>query len=101
MSAASPEDLAVTFRSVARRLREAQAGAPADLTAGPVAELHARVADAARLMGTTDDTEAIADAIHARHVDLWDEATLDRLREIALDLGRLLRHVASLTDSGD
>lgn len=86
-------DLAVAFRSIPRRLREAQGDAPADMTSGPTAELHGELGEAARLLGVRPEPEAIADAIQHRPADEWDDATLDRLRQIALDAGRYLRNI--------
>ena len=99
MSSASPDDLAVTFRSIPRRLREAHGTAEPETTASATAELHGLLHEAARLMGTTSDPAAIADAVADRHADEWDDVTLARLREIALDLGRLLRHIAALAEA--
>lgn len=101
MSSASPTDLAVTFRSVPRRLREAQGDATPEATATATAELHGLLGEAGRLLGTNDDPMALADAVTAVHADAWDDAVLDRLREIALDLGRLLRHISVLSERGD
>ena len=98
MSAASPDDLAIAFRSLPRRLKEAQADAPNEATASPTAELHGLVEEAARLMGAVSEPLALADAIVALPADQWEAPTLDRLRTIALDLGRLLRHIASLAE---
>ncbi len=101
MSSASPADLAVTFRSVPRRLREAQGDAGHESTATATSELHGLLGEAGRLLGTNDDPLAIADAIVAVHADAWDDAVLSRLREIALDLGRLLRHISALAEGSD
>lgn len=98
MSSASPADLAITFRSVPRRLREAQGTAPHELTAAPTAELHGLLEDAGRLMGTTGEPNSIADEIANAHADDWDDSVLGRLREIGLDLGRLLRHIGALAE---
>jgi hypothetical protein len=98
MSAASPDDLAIAFRSVSRRLKEAQADTPAETTAGPTAELRGLLEEAGRLMGTTADPATVAEAISSLPADQWDGATLDRLRAIALDIGRLLRHIAALAE---
>jgi hypothetical protein len=98
MSAASPDDLAIAFRSVSRRLKEAQADAPSQVTASPTAELHGLVEEAGRLIGTSADPAAIADAIIALPADQWNDQTLSRLRTIALDVGRLLRHIATLAE---
>jgi len=99
MSTASPADLAVTFRSLPRRLRESQGDAPHEVVAAASSEMHGLIAEAGRLMGTNEEPSAIADAIVDTHGDHWDDATLARLREIALDLGRLLRHMAALTEA--
>ena len=98
MSAASPDDLAIAFRSVNRRLREAHGDAPPETTAAPTAELNGLVHEAAQLMGTAPAPSAVADAISAMHADQWNDATLDRLRTIALDIGRLVRHIQALTE---
>lgn len=100
MTGSSPFDLAVAFRSVPRRLHEARGDTPADAIAGPEGSIRSLFAEAGRLMGTTDDPEAIAAAIHDHHPDDWDEAVLERLRTIALDLGRLLRQIEALGDGG-
>ena len=96
MQSASPDDPAVAFRSIPRRLREAQGEAPHELTSNPTAEMHGLLAEAGRLLGTNDDPSALADAVTAVHADAWDEAVLERLQQIALDLGRLLRHISAL-----
>ena len=95
MSSSSPSDLAVTFRSIPRRLREAQGDTPPGVTAAITSELDEQLAIAAGLMHTTADPAAIADAIDAVPADEWDEATLAPLRAIALDIGRLLRAIAA------
>ena len=101
MSSASPADLAITFRSVPRRLREAQGDATPQATAAPTAELHGLLHEAGRLMGTAADPATIADGIEGTHADSWDDSVLARLREIALDLGRLLRHIATLAEGDE
>src|SRR5688572_22361634 len=99
MSSASPSDLAVTFRSVPRRLREAQGDGPpsADAT-GPAGELQGLLAEAGRLVRSSADPNSIADAIETVANDDWTDDVLGRLREIALDVGRLLRHIAALNE---
>lgn len=98
MSSSSPSDLAVTFRSIPRRLREARGDTPPQATAGVTAELDEQIAIAAGLMHTRAEPTAIADAIEAVHADEWDDARLTSLRTTALDIGRLLRAVAALAD---
>lgn len=95
MSSTSPSDLAITFRSIPRRLREAQGDTPAHLVQGPTATIGQHLAAAGRLLHTTDDPASIATAIEAVHADEWDQATLDQLRSIALELGSALRSVAA------
>ena len=104
----SPGDLVVAFRSFGRRLDEAMAPATAHPelidkgTPSPrqlAAELSAVVAEAARVMrvNATGDVRttagAVADAIAAVPPDRWDDARLERLRELALNGGRLLRQI--------
>jgi hypothetical protein len=101
MSSDSPRDLAVTFRSIPRRLREAQGDAPHESTSTATSELHGLMGEAGRLLGTNEDPMALADAIEAVPADAWDDAVLDRLRQIALDLGRLLRHISQVAESGN
>ncbi len=98
MTSASPDDLVVTFRSVPRRLQEAQGETPNEEFEHLGLELERLLGDAGRLMRTTPEPTRIADAIDATPADAWDEATLDRLRDIALDLGRELRKI---TDAGE
>ena len=93
MSGASPEDLEVAFRSFARRLREAQGDVPLDATAGLHGDVRSLLDEAGRLMGAPGDGAAIAAAIDAMPADQWDRAVLDRLREIALQLGGLVRQI--------
>lgn len=99
MTGASPSDLAVTFTSVPRRLREAQGSVPDSVVAGPAAQLGALLVEAGRLLSTSADPLALAAAVSSVHPDDWDEAVLSRLREIALDVGRLLRRIAALADT--
>jgi hypothetical protein len=95
MSSASPDDLAVTFRSVPRRLREAQGDTANDAFARLTGELTGLLSEAGQLMRSTADPVHIADAIAAVPADEWDSATLARLREIALGIGQQLRQLAA------
>ncbi|MEO5900192.1 MAG: hypothetical protein ABIR68_08675 [Ilumatobacteraceae bacterium] len=92
MSTTSPADLAITFRSVPRRVREALG----DDQPASGAELHEQLAQAASLLGTPTDATAIADAIDRTRADAWDTATLDSLRTVALEVGLQLRQLAAL-----
>jgi hypothetical protein len=101
MSSSSPRDLAVTMRSIPRRLREAVGDSPPSATAGITAELNEQIGIAAKLMRSAADPEAISDAIEAVPPDEWDEATLNSLRGTALDIGRLLRAIAAVAEGDD
>ena len=107
MTGSTPSDLAVTFRSVDRRLREALDGTPATdpAVAGLVAQLRAAVASAASTMGVAgggDDLAATANAVAGRidrvPADEWDDAHLESLRASALEVGRVLRAIAEQTE---
>jgi hypothetical protein len=94
MSESSPSDLAITFRSLPRRLSEAR-GELAD------AEVHdhlssvgTRLERAAALVHSTADPAHIADAIEAVPADAWGDE-LAELRTIALDLGAAIRQIAA------
>jgi len=101
MSTTSPRDLAVTLRSVPRRLHEAVGDVPTGATSGITAELNEQIGLAAGLMHSAANPAAIADAIEAVPADAWDESTLSKLRSIALDIGRLLRAVAAAAERTD
>lgn len=100
MSSSSPSDLAVTYRSVARRLREALGDEQAPAT-GVTADLERLLAESGRLVHTTSSPAAIADAIEAVPADGWDDGTLDRLRELALAIGAQLRSIAAAAGDDD
>jgi hypothetical protein len=95
MSSASPDDLAITFRSVPRRLREAQGESSADEFARLSGGLNGLISEAGRLLGATNEPGRIADAIAAIRADDWESATLTRLRDIALEIGQQLRQIAA------
>ena len=101
MSTASPADLAVTFRSIPRRLREAQGDLPAEAINAEVTELQQGLGEAGRLLMTTHDPLAIATAIDATPADDWDGHVLDRLGAIALHIGARLRSIEALRPEAD
>ena len=107
MTGSTPSDLAVTFRSVDRRLREALDGTPRPIPRSPAwsRELRAAVASAASTMGVPgggDDLAATANAVAGRidrvAIDEWDDAHLESLRASALEVGRVLRAIAEQTE---
>jgi hypothetical protein len=101
MSSASPSDLAVTFRSVPRRMREAQGDVPADLVAPHTRSIQDHLSEAGRLLRSGSDPAQIADAITGVRPNSWDEAVLARLRTIALELGTDLRAIAAANPDAD
>jgi hypothetical protein len=98
MASSAPSDLAVAFRSIPRRLREARGDATSDVTDGISHELDEQIAAAARLLHTAADPEAIANAIESVPADAWELDTLNALRASALDIGRLLRAMAAVAE---
>jgi hypothetical protein len=101
MSESSPADLAVTFRSIARRLNEALVpvgGNTAAVGALP-GELEAVIDAAAKVVGTDASTNDIAEAIAGRRADQWTQHDLHELRAQALEAGRLLRAIAAAAES--
>jgi hypothetical protein len=98
MSASTPADLAVTFRSLARRQQEAIGDADPAALRGLVAELDGHVAAAGAALGVGGDAAAIASAIESRPADGWDEATLEALRTEALAAGGALRRLADAAE---
>lgn len=101
MSESSPTDLVVSFRSLPRRLREAQADTPPEFTAAEHRSLQSTLAAAADVLRCAAEPLAIADAIEARPADSWTEADLDSVREAALAAGRHLRSIAAASTTGD
>lgn len=93
MSSSSPRDLAITFRSVTRRVREAFGDDQP--SAGGTEAVDRIVGEAARLVQARAEAAAVADAIEMVPADAWDEAVLDRLRALGLELGAELRRLAA------
>jgi hypothetical protein len=101
MSKSTPDDLVVTFRSLARRQREAIGDADPGSVGGALGELQRHVEAAADLLGVRPDATAVADAIDHRPADAWDSAQLDALRDEALAAGAVLRRIAAATGADD
>jgi hypothetical protein len=100
VSPTTPSDLAVAFRSLARRQREALGDADPSAHAGLIAELRGHVDAAASVMRTPSDANAVARAIDDRPADEWDDETLATLRQQALDAGAVLRAISAATGAG-
>jgi hypothetical protein len=96
MSGSSPDDLAITFRSITRRWREAQGAAPDEVVAEPQRELAAALHTAGAALGVAATPEAIADAIQHRPASEWTDQLLEQLRTTALQVGALLRRAATM-----
>ncbi|MEO5724818.1 MAG: hypothetical protein ABIQ39_05845 [Ilumatobacteraceae bacterium] len=96
MSTTSPSDLAVLFRSLTRRVQEAFGDA-----APKGSELDAQLTKAAQLMHTTTDPTAIAVAIDRIAADDWDDATLDSMRAVALEIGHRIREISEIHHRDD
>lgn len=101
MSKSTPDDLVVTFRSLARRQREAIGDADPSAVGGAIGELQRHVAAAAATIGVSPDATVVANAIDSRPADAWDTATLDALRTEALSIGAILRRIAATTGADD
>jgi hypothetical protein len=99
VSRSTPADLAVAFRSLGRRLREAIGDGSESQVVSLVTELRRNVEAAAGLLGTSPDADAVAAAILSRRPDDWDEPTLDQLRQHALGAGDVLRRIAATTEN--
>lgn len=104
MSVPAPSDLAVAFRSFARRLDEALGGLAEDpvalAAAGPPAEaldaLVRRTARELHVPATGSLAElgaALAERIQHRPADEWTDEQLHGLETTALECGRLLRQI--------
>jgi hypothetical protein len=99
MSGSAPRDLAVAFRSLGRRLREAEESSDGD-DAVALEQLKTIVQAAGKEVGvsTVGDVgsmgEVVASAIDAVPADRWDPARLERLRGLALEAGRALRVIS-------
>ena len=99
MSPTTPKDLAVAFRSLARRQREALGDADPTAHAGLIGELRSHIDAAAATMHTSPDADSLARAIDDRPADMWDDETLATLRQQALEAGAALRALSAATGS--
>jgi hypothetical protein len=99
MRDSTPDDLAVAFRSLARRQQEALGDADPRTFSDLTAELQRHVDAAASVVRSAPDGNAVAAAIEARRD--WDDATLATLRSEALEAGAVLRRLAAAAESDD
>jgi hypothetical protein len=103
VTGSSPIDLAVAFRSFARRaaeVRAAAAGAPERLAAveRELATVDSIVAGVAQGLGVASDGAAIAERIEATPPSGWDDDMLEGLRSAALAVGAALRRAAEAAE---
>ena len=100
MSTSSPDDLAVAFRSLPRRLRQASTHdvAPEAITRA-TNELQRSISAAASLMTCTANADNVADAIQRRRTAEWTDDQLLQLQTCAQSAGRALRDLEDLASS--
>jgi len=92
MSDSSPADLAVAFRSLGRRLAEADHdGVTAADVAAATNAVNAAVAAAASVLGSPSNTEDVASAIHDRTPAQWTDADLSAIQAAANDAAKAIR----------
>jgi len=92
MSASAPSDLAVAFRSLARRLREGSSDdVPAAAIATAQAGVDAAIASAAAVLGCTASAEAVASAIESRKAREWTDADLAAIQRSANEAAAAIR----------
>jgi hypothetical protein len=101
VTGSTPADLAVTFRSLGRRLREAIGDGSEASVSGLVGELRSQVDAAGAVLGLPGGAGAdeVADAILARRPEDWDQTSLAELRQQALEIGGTLRRIATATET--
>lgn len=100
MSASSPADLAVAFRSIPRRVEQAleSVGGDRSVGAAELSRLDRLVSEAASVLGTPAEASAVATELTERPADAWDESDLDRVRALALEIGAAVRAVESAAE---
>ena len=102
MAKSTPTDIAVAFRSLDRRRREAVEAADGAAVSGPLGDLDRHIGAAATLLGVAprrplpSPTRSTPDP-----GDEWDEADVDQLRQLATDAGTSLRRVVDAAPPSD
>jgi hypothetical protein len=94
MSKTTPDDLVVAYRSLVRRRGEALEAAKEAPVGSLLAELDRHIAAAAAAVGSAPDPSALAASIASRPGRDWDPATLETLRQHAVEAGSVLRRIA-------
>jgi hypothetical protein len=98
MSRSSPADLAVAFRSVPRRIRDALDGCEDATNWSGHARIETALREAAVLVGASSDPIQLADMIDRRQPVDWTDSDLSRLQTLALQLGALVREAEAWCD---
>lgn len=97
----SPKDLAVAFRALPRRRKEAlgdvHRGHPG--VVAHVERLDGLVARAAAVVKQPPDHDAVADELASRPASSWNEHELSILREVGLAMGATLRELAAAAEA--
>jgi hypothetical protein len=91
MSTSSPTDLAVAFRSMPRRLRQASNDAAPSAISAAATSVSSIIAQAARLMSCEASSDAVAAAIGDRDLEDWTDQDLISLQALAQTAGRAIR----------
>jgi len=99
MSQSTPDDLAISFRSLPRRLREASIGDvdPTDATHASKLVDEA-VAAAALIVGCSPTVESLAAALQQRPLDEWTDAQLATVQGYATAAGTAIRVLHDKSD---
>jgi GAF domain-containing protein len=101
MTESTPADLAIAFRSLPRRLREASIGEvdPLDVNSTN-ATVNESIASAAHVLGCEATVEAIATTIERRRIADWSEGQLHTVQTIATTAGTAIRRLHDSADTG-
>jgi hypothetical protein len=97
----APQDLAVSFRSFPRRLRELSSDADPTALAAASTAIDALVADAARLLHCPADAAAVAQAIETVANDEWTDDQLSSLQQTTMAIGAELRRLEDAATSDE
>jgi hypothetical protein len=98
MSKSTPRDLAVAFRSMSRRLRDAQDDdTPPVAVASAENEIQKAITSASAVLGSAATAEAVASAIEARRVSDWSDDELAAIQVFADNAARAIRGVEDLS----
>ena len=99
MSTSSPADLAVAFRSLPRRLKEAAADdAPPQAVSVATSAVSAALGRAADVLGSAGTADAVAAALTSRKPDDWTDSDLVAIQHAADEAARAIRELAAFSE---